>query len=168
MKNETELTQQTPWRMALATMRAEETYGYGATWPTAFFEQHLAAKRDTADFAFGMMELRGTIEAEDGYYLRCQTIKQEDTGLKIEQWIIPAANEHEGVARMFEGKMSRYARRSANIRALTLANPDANLSDADKSKMEASLRIASTRLVLLRREKSIGSWVEKNAPKLLK
>jgi hypothetical protein len=163
-----EITKETPWRVAIATMRAQETYGYGATWDTPFFEKLLAAKRDTADFAFGMMDLRAAMEAEDGYYLRAQTIDLENEKKRVEQWVIPAASEHEGVARMFEGKMNRYARRSVNIRALTLANKDANLSDADKSKMESALRIASTRLVLLRREQSIGKWVEKNAPKLLK
>ena len=46
------------WKICLRKMRAEDQYGYGATWPTDFFERELSARRDTMDFAFQMLSLR--------------------------------------------------------------------------------------------------------------
>lgn len=155
------------WRIALRRLRALESFGYGMQLDTAWFEAALSAKRESNDFGFAMMELRAELENEDGYYLQCQTIQDQETGLRREVWQIPAAAEHETVARQFEGKMRRFSHRALAIRLKTLANASAHMSDAERTKMESSSRIAATRLVLLQREKSIAAAVRKHAPKLL-
>jgi hypothetical protein len=156
------------WKICLRKMRSEEQYGYGAIWPTEFFEKHLTSDRATLDFAFQMLSLRKEIEDEDGYYLQAQTIEDEITKVKSEQYVIPAANYHEDISQHFESRMRRYANRAVGLRNATLCNPTAKLDDDVRKKMEARLEIAATRLVLLARESSIGRWVKNHAPKLLK
>lgn len=155
------------WKICLRKMRSEDQYGYGAVWPTEYFERELSARRDTMDFAFQMLSLRKEIEDEDGYYLQAQTIENEVTKEKTEQYVIPAAACHEDIAVNFESKMRRYANRSVSLRNATLCNPTAELEDSVRKKMEGRLEIAATRLVLLARERSLGGWVKKHAPKLL-
>jgi hypothetical protein len=165
--NTTEIGDWPLWRVLLGKMRENENYGYGAVWETSFFEAGLGAKRGTPDFAFQMLDMRAEMEEVDGYYLRCQT-RHDEAGRTIEEWLIPSAAEHEEVARGFEARMGRYAHRSVDIRAKTLANPTATLSSEERANTEARMRIAATRIVLLRREKSVAEYVVKHAPKLLK
>jgi hypothetical protein len=156
------------WRITLNKLRELPNFGYGMQLETNWFEQSLGCKRDSTEFSFSMLDLRGELEAEDGYYLQAQTIQDDETGLRKEIWQIPAAKDHETVARQFEGKMRRYAHRAMALRVLTLSNETAQLTDAERSKIETASRIAGTRLVLLRREKTITEFVNKNAPKMLK
>jgi hypothetical protein len=143
-------------------------FGYGLKVEMQWFEKALGAFKDSSAFAFSMLELRGELEHEDGYYLQLQTIQDDETGLRKEVWQIPSAAEHETIAKQFEGKMRRYAHRAVSLRVLTLSNETAQLTDAERSKMETASRIAGTRLVLLKREKAITEFVSKNAPKMLK
>jgi hypothetical protein len=156
------------WRIALQKLRELENFGYGMQVETQWFEHAFGERRGDAGFAFAMLDLRGELESEDGYYLQAQTLQDEETGLKKEVWQIPSAAAHEAVARQFEGKMRRYAHRAVALRVLTLANDKAELSDAERARMEAGSRIAATRLVLLRREQAVAALVEKHAPKLLR
>ena len=156
------------WRIALNRLREMPDFGYGMKVESQWFENALGARRDEATFAFAMLELRGELEHEDGYYLQSQTIQDDETGLKKEVWQIPSAADHDTVARQFEGKMRRYAHRAFALREATLSNETAVLTDQERAKMDTSSRIAGTRLVLLRREKKITGFLEKNAPKMLK
>jgi hypothetical protein len=155
------------WKVALKNLRELPGYGYGLKLETQWFEHQFGALRNTSDFAFQMLELRAAVESDDGYYLQSQTVQDDDTGLKAEFYQIPAASEHQGVALTFEGKMRRYAARSFHIRAKTLNNPEANLLDADRRKMEKSAEIAANRIVLLRRERAVIGALKKNTPKLI-
>lgn len=156
------------WRIALDRLRELPGFGYGLQLETNWFEEKLSSKRDTSDFAFQMLELRSELEIEDGYYLQSQTIQDEESGLRKEVWQIPSAPNHETVAKMFETKLRKYAFRATHIRHKTLANDSAQLTDDQRNKMDSSARIAATRMILLRREKSISALVAKHEPQLLK
>lgn len=147
------------WKNCLEKMRAQG-FGYGSSWPVDFFEGELRRKRDEQQFAFEMMALKQALEEEDGYYL-----ESSESG---KLWSIPAAAAHEDVAKSFEHKMRRYSVRSVAIRAATLTNASATLTDAERQKMEANLERASTRLVLLARQQSIVKKLKQQSPKLLK
>ena len=147
------------WKHCLEIMRGAGMT-YGNRWRVEFFEEHLRCKRDSAQFAFEMLALKQAIEEEDGYYLQ-----QIENGAA---WSIPAAAEHEDVARGFEQKMRRYAVRSIGIRAATLENPAAELTDGERRKMEANLEKASVRLLLISRQKQVQKVVLGKSPKLLK
>jgi len=146
------------WKNCLEAMR-EKGFTYGASWPVNFFESQLRTKADSTQFQFEMLQLKCAMEEEDGYYLR-----SEENGAL---WSIPAAADHEDVARSFESKMKRYAVRSVALRNSTLTNPDAVLSDAERTRMEAALERASIRMVLMARQKQICRLVFEKKPKLL-
>jgi len=155
------------WRAALNTIRRRPDYGYGMTIATPELENLLGCKRDTPEFAFGMIDIRQAIESDHGYYLGSQTITEDESGLRKEVWQIPNAAQHEDVAQSFEAKMRRFAKRSMLIRDKTLSNDKANLSEEERANMDKAFGIAQTRLVLLRREKGVASFVRKHSPKLL-
>ena len=155
------------WRAALNTIRRRSDYGYGMKIETPELEKLLACKRDTPEFAFGMIDIRQAIESDHGYYLGSQTITEDETGLRKEVWQIPNAAQHEDVAKSFEARMRRFAKRSLLIRDKTLNNDKANLSEEERANMDKAFGIAQTRLVLLRREKGVADFVRKNSPKLI-
>lgn len=132
---------------------------YGQEWDAAWFEESLRCDRNSKDFAFSMMSIRGLIEEEAGVYIR-----ERDNGKK---YYVPPAPEHEDIATGFDRKVRRFAVRSVNLRSATLMNPQAQLSDSERSKMERNLEHASMRLVLMARAASVGDFVKKNNPKLL-
>ena len=156
------------WRVCLKELRSLPNFGYGLQLDSDWFESRLAAKRDTPNFAFQMLDLRQELDSSDGYYLQAQTLQHDETGMRREVWQIPSGADHQAqVANGFRTKMRSFAQREARILDKTLANKSAGLSDSERSRAESQLRIAATRLILLRREKSVHALVEKTAPKLL-
>jgi hypothetical protein len=155
------------WKTALRELRALPEFGYGLTLDIEWFERALGAAKDTATFAFGLMELRARVEDEDGYYLRVQTVQDDETSIRHETVQIPNAADHEDVCSGFESRMRSYASRAIELRRKTLGNDKADLTEAQKGHMEKAAEIAATRMVLLRREKSVCSYIRKHAPKLL-
>ena len=146
------------WKNCLQQMR-DDGLEYGKVYPVEYFEKFLRATRDQQSFIFEMMNLKQTVEKEDGYYL-----KQINSG---SEYMIQTAAGHEEEAHRFDSKVRRYAVRSVNLRAATLMNPKAELTDGERAKMEKSLEIASTRLVLMSRQKRIAETIATHAPKLL-
>lgn len=155
------------WRVALRKMRAQPDYGYGAVWKTEFFEEQFCEERASNAFNFAMLALRQEIEKHDGYYLRCHTEQDPVNGTSSERWSIPSRSEHESVAQEFESRLRSYGRRAVRIRTMTLENESQPLSNEDRGLMEASLRIASTRLLLIQRERSVARLVRHHKPALL-
>lgn len=155
------------WKVALRNLRALPGFGFGLKLETRWFEAQLGCSRETSEFAFGMMRLRQEVEEADGYYLQCQTIQDDESGAKCEVYQIPSAADHQGVAVSFEARMRSYAARSLQIRTKTLNNPTAQLSESDRARMAKSEEIAATRIVLLRRERTIAKVLKASAPKLL-
>lgn len=156
--NSAELIRLPLWKQALADMR-NDGLDYEKSWPVEFFEQRFRTTRDTQQFTFEMLELRQELEREDGYYFR----SSENGRL----YSIPPAAAHEDIARMFESKMSRYARRSVSLRYATLDNEKADLTDRDRAKLEQGAERASVRLALMSRVKSVERELRKHCPQLL-
>lgn len=146
------------WRNALDKIR-EAGLTYGKTWQSDFFEKELRCDRDSKEFAFAMMAIRQEVERDDGFY-----IKSEENGAR---WSIVAAPDHESVAQTFDTKVRRYAVRSINLRSATLMNPEANLTEDERRKMEHNLEKASLRLILMSRAQSVANVVSEHAPSLL-
>lgn len=146
------------WKSCLDHLR-ETGLTYGMKWKSDFFEKELRCARGSDQFAFEMLALKQALEDEDGYYLR-----QSENG---ETWEIPPAAEHEDVSQLFERKMRRYAARAITLRNSTLMNQKADLTPAERGRMESNLERASVRLLLLSRQKSIERIVKQNKPKLL-
>ena len=145
-------------KSALETMR-EQGMSYGSQWKVEFFEQHLRCPKDNNAFQFAMLALRDALEKEDGYYLR-----QTENGLI---WEIPTAIGHEETAQTFDSRLRRYAVRSINLRSATLTNPQAQLSEDERRRMESNLEKAAMRLCLISRQQSILKVVNQYAPALL-
>jgi hypothetical protein len=156
--NKTETITLPLWKNCLAAMR-DDGIDYGKTWQSEYFEQAFRTPRDTQAFVFEMMSLRNTLEKDDGYYL-----KQLNNGA---EYMIQTAVGHEDEASRFDRKVRTYAVRSVNLRSATLMNPKAELSEPERAKMEKGLEIASTRLVLMARQKNITRILTQHAPKLL-
>lgn len=173
MKTENEIakteTQWPLWKAALAKLRSLPNFGYGLTLDLSWFERELSCRRDTSEFAFGLMQIRQLVEYEDGYYIQTQTIRDDESGTKQEIAQIPCAADHEVVARGFESRMRTFAARAVDLRVKTLGNRSAidSMTQEERQRMEKSSEIAATRAVLLRREKSITAFVKKHQPKLL-
>lgn len=146
------------WNEALQRLRDEQTT-FGASKPTEWFEEILQAGRDTNEFKFSMLELKMSLELEDGYYL-----EQTHNGAF---WRIPTALEHEDICRMFERKMRSYAGRSVTLRNRVLNNDKAELNSHDRARMEKSAEIAAMRRLMLRKERKAIELIKSNAPKLL-
>lgn len=146
------------WKSCLDKMRSDGMT-YCSHWKAEFFEEHLRCNRDTDQFVFEMLELKQEIEEEDGFYFR-----QIKNGQAFE---IPPAAEHEIVAKTFERKLRRYAVRSISIRSATLSNPQAQLTECERKRMDHNLEQASIRLLLLSRQKSIENVLKERKPQLL-
>ncbi len=134
------------WKSALETLRLDGI-GYNTTIQASRLEDLLRCKRDTAEFAFAMIEIRKSIEAEDGFYLA-----EINGGAAYE---IPDAAAHGDVAKSFDKSVRRYAVRAVNLRMATLMNPSADLSPEKRSAMERDLEHSATRLVMLSRQRSV-------------
>lgn len=147
------------WKSCLEKMR-EAGLAYEMSWPAEFFEKELRCVRGSNEFAFAMLDLRASMEEEDGYYLR-----SEKNG---ELWSIPKAFDHESVAHGFDSKLRRYCVRAINLRSATLMNPKAQLTDGERKKMESGLEKSQVRLALLARSQSVAKLLAKKSPKLLK
>jgi hypothetical protein len=158
-ENESGTTTIHPLWKAVAKGLIKDGISYGQEWDVEWFERNLRCPRDSKDFAFAMMSLRGLIEEDVGVYIR-----ERDNGKKF---YIPPAPEHEDIATGFDRKVRRFAVRSVNLRSATLMNPLAQLSDSERSKMERNLEHASMRLVLMARAKSVSDCVRQHNPKLL-
>jgi hypothetical protein len=160
MNDRIQLIQKLPlWKSTLEEMRAKG-YSYESQWPTTFFEERLHQRRDTASFAFEMLALRHAIEEEDNYYLQ-----ECESGAFFR---IPSASEHGDIARSFDASMRRFAVRSISLRAGTLSNPVAVLTDSERRRMEKELERAAVRLVLISRARGFEHLAQKHSPKLLK
>lgn len=155
------------WRAALHKIRGREDYGYGLTIETPWLERELGCKRESNEFAFAMLELRGAMEEDDGYYFGALTITEEETGICKEVWVIPNAEEHENVCQRFERKLQRYSMRAVRLRNATLANPAAEMSDAARQKMDKNAEIAAMRSLLLKREQKVLKFIKQHDAKLL-
>jgi hypothetical protein len=155
------------WRVALAKLRRREDFGYGMQVEVAWLEKEMSCRRDSSEFAFSMLEMREAIEHEDGFYFGLQTIIESETGLRKEFYNIPSAAEHENVCQNFERKMRRLAGRAVELRNKTLANPEADLTQQQRQKMEKSCEVAAFRTLLLRRERKALGVLRKHAPSLL-
>jgi hypothetical protein len=146
------------WKGVLDEMR-EEGLSYDLSWPAEFFEKRLRCDKGTDQFQLQMLAIKQDIEARDGFYLR-----SSKSGAV---WEIPSAPEHEDIAVGLDAKVRRCAVRSINLRAATLMNPDAVLTESERQRMESGLERASIRLVLISRQKSVVDILQANAPKLL-
>ena len=155
------------WKAVLGELRKLPGFGYGFQVPVSWLEMKLGCKADSRAFAFQMLEIRAEVEYDDGYSLQIRTIHDSDGNASVIAQI-PSAVGHEDVAGSWEAKMRRYANRAFQIRERTLCNEAANLSQEDKARMEKASQIAATRIILLRREKSVTEYINKNSPKLLK
>ena len=146
------------WKHALDVLR-EKGLAYGQTITCKELASLMRCTPESPQFAFGMISLRHAIEHEDGYYMR-----SIDSGAAFR---IVAAEEHENVAETFDSKVRRFAVRSINIRSATLMNPNANLTDATRARMESQLEKASIRLALISRAGSVVKGLGDKAQKLL-
>lgn len=152
------MIQHPSWRHAHEVLRSEGL-SYGSTITAKRLGELLRAEPGTQAFTFALLELRQHIEAEDGLYLA-----QIEDG---KAWRILEADAHESQAATFDKKVRRYAVRSVNLRSATLMNEDANLSPWARAKMEKSLEISATRLVLIARQQSIINALGPKAEKFL-
>lgn len=155
------------WKAVLGEMRKLPGYGYGFQVPISWLELRLGCKSNTQAFSFQMLEIRAEVEYDDGYSLQIRTVHDADGNATcIAQ--IPSAIGHEDVAGSWEAKMRRYATRALQIRERTLGNETAQLTPEEKERIEKAAQIAATRIILLRREKSVAEYINKHAPKLLR
>lgn len=153
-----EITTHPLWRKVAAEL-IEAGLEYGQEWPVSFFEHQLRCQRDSTEFKFSMINLRSEIETNGGVY-----IESLENGAKFR---VLNAPEHEDKAGSFDRRMRSYARRGITLRAATLSNPKALLTDSERSVMERNLEHASIRWALISRAVTIGEVVKKHAPKLL-
>jgi hypothetical protein len=155
------------WRVALVNLRNRSDFGYGMQVEVSWLEKEMCCRRETSEFAFNMLEMREAIEQEDGFYFGLQTIIEPETGVRKEFYFIPSAAEHENVCANFERKMRRLAGRAVDLRNKTLSNPDAEMTEQQRQKMEKSCEVAAFRTLLLQRERKALGVIRKHAPKLL-
>ena len=132
------------WKHALEQITARGLM-YGVTFQTTELAEWLRCDPETAQFSFGMIEIRRHLEVNDGYYMA------SIEGGKA--WRIVEADRHEDVAQKFDVKVRRYAVRSVNLRSATLCNPAAKLATDRRQIMERNLEHASIRLALISRHK---------------
>lgn len=147
------------WKGVLREM-IESGLTYGSTYPASYFEKRFKCKRGTGEFIFAMMDLRNALERKHGYYL-----SSEKDG---EMWIVPHGSGHKTVCETFDTKMRRYAARAVHLRAATLDNDKANLTDSERAEMQGDLERASIRLVLISRSTAVHKALKQHAPNLLK
>jgi len=147
------------WQELVRRLRESPGYGFGKVWPVTLFEEVLELNRNTKDFGFALMEVRESLRVQDGYYL-----EQRANGT---EFAIPTAYGHEDVAKRKDKEAMRSALRSVEYRAKTLANPEADLTDEERGRMDANLEKASMRVVLMSRQRSFENIARKYKPKLL-
>lgn len=147
------------WRACLDDMMASGA-SFGSAWKVDYFEGWLKEKLGTGKFSFAMLPLREALFSEHGYYLR-----SSESG---RAWDIPSDEWHAITqAPAYAARAKESLRKQIHITSSVLANPLAQLTADVRRKAEHGLCVASLRLVLFNRSKSVGDYVKKHAPKLL-
>jgi len=133
--------------------------GYGWSKPASWFAAILMCKPQTTPFDLAMMEVKGKLERETGYYL--------STTRKGLQYTVPCAEDHVNVVLRRKREAPKRLRKSISLGLQTLSNPTANLSPADKAVAEKTVEKATLHLFLITHAERAAAALRKFKPKLL-